>query len=122
MLRPLRKALPPVRQARRHSNALAPSLPELLGGSADLTGSNLTNWTGVERLTHDNMLGRHISYGVREFGMAGIQNGIALYGGFIPFSRNVPDVLGLRQKRSENGVSHEAAFDLCLYARLDRPR
>ena len=67
-------------------NALAPSLPELLGGSADLTGSNLTNWTGVERLTHDNMLGRHISYGVREFGMAGIQNGIALYGGFIPFS------------------------------------
>ncbi len=67
-------------------NALAPALPELLGGSADLTGSNLTNWTGVERLTHDNMLGRHISYGVREFGMAAIQNGIALYGGFIPFS------------------------------------
>ena len=67
-------------------NALAPVLPELLGGSADLTGSNLTNWTGVERLTHDNMLGRHISYGVREFGMAAIQNGIALYGGFIPFS------------------------------------
>ena len=67
-------------------NALAPALPELLGGSADLTGSNLTNWTGVERLTHDNMLGRHISYGVREFGMSAIQNGIALYGGFIPFS------------------------------------
>lgn len=67
-------------------NAIAPSLPELLGGSADLTGSNLTNWTGVERLTADNMCGRHISYGVREFGMSAIQNGIALYGGFIPFS------------------------------------
>lgn len=67
-------------------NALAPALPELLGGSADLTGSNLTNWTGVERLTRDNMCGRHISYGVREFGMSAIQNGIALYGGFIPYS------------------------------------
>ncbi len=67
-------------------NALAPALPELLGGSADLTGSNLTNWAGVERLTRENMLGRHISYGVREFGMSAIQNGIALYGGFIPYS------------------------------------
>ncbi len=67
-------------------NALAPKLPELLGGSADLTGSNLTNWTGVERLTSENMLGRHISYGVREFGMSAIQNGIALYGGFIAYS------------------------------------
>ena len=67
-------------------NAIAPTMPELLGGSADLTGSNLTNWTGVERLTHDNMLGRHISYGVREFGMSAIQNGIALYGGLIPYS------------------------------------
>ena len=66
-------------------NALAPALPELLGGSADLTGSNLTNWTGVERLTHDNLLGRHISFGVREFGMSALQNGVALYGGFIPF-------------------------------------
>ena len=72
--------------SQRALDALAPALPELLGGSADLTGSNLTNWKGVERLTHDNMLGRHISYGVREFGMSAIQNGIALYGGFIPFS------------------------------------
>lgn len=67
-------------------NALAPALPELLGGSADLTGSNLTNWAGVERLTRENMKGRHISYGVREFGMSAIQNGVALYGGFIPYS------------------------------------
>ncbi len=67
-------------------NALAPTLPELLGGSADLTGSNLTNWNGVVPLRADNMLGRHISYGVREFGMAAITNGVALYGGFIPYS------------------------------------
>lgn len=66
-------------------DALAPQLPELLGGSADLTGSNLTNWKGVQPLRADNMLGRHINYGVREFGMAAIDNGIALYGGFIPF-------------------------------------
>lgn len=72
--------------SQRALDAIAPALPELLGGSADLTGSNLTNWKGVERLTRDNMLGRHISYGVREFGMSAIQNGIALYGGFIPFS------------------------------------
>lgn len=72
--------------SQRALDAIAPALPELLGGSADLTGSNLTNWKGVERLTRENMLGRHISYGVREFGMSAIQNGIALYGGFIPFS------------------------------------
>lgn len=67
-------------------NAFAPNVPELLGGSADLTGSNLTNWTGVEAMRPDTYLGRHVNYGVREFGMSAIQNGIALYGGFIPFS------------------------------------
>lgn len=67
-------------------NAFAPSVPELLGGSADLTGSNLTNWAGVEAMRPDTYLGRHVNYGVREFGMSAIQNGIALYGGFIPFS------------------------------------
>ena len=61
-------------------NAFAPQVPELLGGSADLTGSNLTNWTGVEAMRPDTYLGRHINYGVREFGMSAIQNGIALYG------------------------------------------
>lgn len=66
-------------------NAFAPALPELLGGSADLTSSNLTNWEGVQALRPDNMLGRHINYGVREFGMCAIMNGIALYGGFIPY-------------------------------------
>ncbi len=65
-------------------NALAPALPEFLGGSADLTGSNLTDWSGCHRIKGDS-LGNYISYGVREFGMSAIMNGMALHGGLIPF-------------------------------------
>ena len=65
-------------------NALAPALPEFLGGSADLTGSNLTNWTGCHHV-HGNSIGNYISYGVREFGMSAIMNGMALHGGVLPF-------------------------------------
>ena len=65
-------------------NALASALPEFLGGSADLTGSNLTNWTGCKHL-RGRGTGNYISYGVREFGMAHIMNGMALHGGFLPF-------------------------------------
>jgi transketolase len=65
-------------------NALVPVLPEFLGGSADLTGSNLTNWTGAHHV-HGNKPGNYISYGVREFGMAHIMNGMALHGGLLPF-------------------------------------
>ena len=64
--------------------AFAPVLPEFLGGSADLTGSNLTNWKESIAVRHDQA-GNHINYGVREFGMSAIMNGIALHGGFIPF-------------------------------------
>ena len=64
--------------------AYAPALPELLGGSADLTGSNLTNWSGSVSVTRAGK-GNYIHYGVREFGMAAIMNGIALHGGFIPY-------------------------------------
>jgi transketolase len=64
--------------------ALAGILPELLGGSADLTGSNLTNWKGCRPVSADSS-GNYIHYGVREFGMSAIMNGIALHGGFIPF-------------------------------------
>jgi transketolase len=64
--------------------ALAPDLPELLGGSADLTGSNLTNWSGSKWVTREAG-GNYISYGVREFGMAAIMNGIAVHGGYIPY-------------------------------------
>ncbi len=65
-------------------NGLAPALPEFLGGSADLTGSNLTNWTGCHHLKGKGT-GNYISYGVREFGMSHIMNGMALHGGLLPF-------------------------------------
>jgi transketolase len=63
---------------------LAPMLPEMVGGSADLTGSNLTNWSGSRPVTREGG-GNYIHYGVREFGMAAIMNGMALHGGFIPY-------------------------------------
>ena len=63
---------------------LAPVLPELVGGSADLAGSNLTLWSGSRAITR-NSGGNYLHYGVREFGMAAIVNGIALHGGFIPY-------------------------------------
>ncbi|HKE45496.1 MAG TPA: transketolase [Steroidobacteraceae bacterium] len=63
---------------------LGPELPELIGGSADLAGSNLTLWSGSKALTPKSA-GNYLHYGVREFGMAAIMNGIALHGGFIPY-------------------------------------
>lgn len=66
-------------------NAYAPSLPEMLGGSADLTGSNNTNWSGSKTITDTNTKGNYIFYGVREFGMSAIMNGLALHGGFLPY-------------------------------------
>lgn len=64
--------------------ALSPALPEFVGGSADLTGSNLTNWSGSKWIDHDGQ-GNYISYGVREFGMAAIMNGMTLHGGLRPY-------------------------------------
>ena len=73
------------RKASQNSiNALVPALPEFLGGSADLTGSNLTNWTGAHHVSAKKP-GNYISYGVREFGMSHIMNGMALHGGLLPF-------------------------------------
>ncbi len=60
-------------------------LPEFMGGSADLTGSNLTNWEGMTVFAKNAPLGQYIHYGVREFGMSTIMNGMALYGGLLPF-------------------------------------
>ncbi|MGL4475747.1 MAG: transketolase [Shewanella sp.] len=60
-------------------------LPEFMGGSADLAPSNLTMWSGSKALAHDDASGNYIHYGVREFGMTAIINGIALHGGFVPY-------------------------------------
>ncbi|MDA0796812.1 MAG: transketolase [Proteobacteria bacterium] len=66
-------------------NAYGPMLPELLGGSADLAGSNLTIWSGSKGISSENAEGNYIYYGVREFGMSAMMNGIALHGGFINY-------------------------------------
>ena len=66
-------------------NAYGPLLPELLGGSADLAGSNLTLWSGSNGIDREDADGNYIYYGVREFGMAAIMNGIALHGGFVNY-------------------------------------
>jgi transketolase len=97
--------------------ALAPALPEFLGGSADLTGSNLTNWKESVAL-RSGKPGNHINYGVREFGMSAIMNGIALHGGFIPFgatfltfsdySRNALRMAALMKLRSIFVFTHDS--------------
>ena len=66
-------------------NAFGPLLPEFLGGSADLAGSNLTLWKGCKGVSAEDASGNYIFYGVREFGMSAIMNGVALHGGFVPY-------------------------------------
>ena len=112
--------------------AFTAALPELLGGSADLTGSNLTNTKSTPNLRFDmqghvvqteveggqKIGGRHINYGVREFGMAAIMNGIALHGGFIPYggtfltfsdySRNAIRMAALMKQRVIHVFTHDS--------------
>ncbi len=93
-------------------------LPELLGGSADLSESNLTIWGGSKVITHDVAQGNYLHYGVREFGMATIMNGMALYGGFIPYGgtfltfldymRNALRLAALMKQRSLFVFSHDS--------------
>ena len=66
-------------------NEFGPQLPELLGGSADLAPSNLTFWKGARAISRDHTAGNYLHYGVREFGMGAIMNGISAHGGFIPY-------------------------------------
>jgi transketolase len=108
--------------------AFTAALPELLGGSADLTGSNLTNTKSTPALRFDDegkvvlteggQIGRHINYGVREFGMAAIMNGVALHGGFIPYggtfltfsdySRNAIRMAALMKQRVIHVFTHDS--------------
>jgi transketolase len=66
-------------------NAFGPLLPEMLGGSADLAGSNLTIWSGSKGISNADANGNYVYYGVREFAMSAIMNGVALHGGFVPY-------------------------------------
>jgi transketolase len=99
-------------------NAYGPLLPELLGGSADLAGSNLTVWSGSQGVTAGNASGNYIYYGVREFGMAAIVNGIALHGGFInygatflifmEYARNAVRMAALMRQQSIFVFTHDS--------------
>jgi transketolase len=101
--------------------ALVELLPEMLGGSADLTGSNFTDWKGavpVRATSQGVQFGRHINYGVREFGMAAIMNGMALHGGYLPFggtfltfsdySRNALRMAALMKQRVVHVFTHDS--------------
>jgi transketolase len=97
---------------------LAPAIPEMLGGSADLTGSNLTDFPSCGAVRGGEPGGRHINYGVREFGMAAIMNGLALHGGFIPYggtfltfsdySRNAIRMAALMKLRVVHVFTHDS--------------
>jgi transketolase len=108
--------------------AFTAALPEMLGGSADLTGSNLTNTKSTPAFrvdlagdvvkTQEGQIGRHINYGVREFGMAAIMNGVALHGGYIPYggtfltfsdySRNAIRMAALMKQRIIHVFTHDS--------------
>ena len=98
--------------------ALAPTLPELLGGSADLAGSNLTLWPEAKGADASDAEGNYIYYGVREFAMAAMMNGIALHGGFIPFggtflifmeyARNAVRMAALMRQRAIYVFTHDS--------------
>lgn len=100
--------------------AFAPSLPECLGGSADLTGSNFTDWKGVAKLSREHAAGRYLHYGVREFAMAAIMNGLALHGGYLPFggtflvfsdySRNAIRLAALMGIQVIHVLTHDSVF------------
>ncbi|WP_180114029.1 transketolase [Acinetobacter sp. YH12063] len=97
--------------------AFAPQLPEILGGSADLAGSNLTLWKGAEGV-ESNPAGNYVHYGVREFGMTAMANGVALHGGFIPYvatflmfmeyARNAVRMSALMKQRVIHVYTHDS--------------
>ncbi|MDP3366648.1 MAG: transketolase C-terminal domain-containing protein, partial [Pseudomonas sp.] len=99
-------------------NAFGPLLPDFLGGSADLAGSNLTLWKGCKGVSAEDASGNYMFYGVREFGMSAIMNGIALHGGFVPYgatflifmeyARNAVRMSALMKKRVLYVFTHDS--------------
>jgi len=99
-------------------NAFGPLLPEFLGGSADLAGSNLTLWKGAQGVSSTDASGNYIFYGVREFGMSAMMNGIALHKGFVPYgatflmfmeyARNAVRMAALMKQRSIFVYTHDS--------------
>ncbi|MFI8396799.1 transketolase [Pseudomonas sp. NPDC078863] len=99
-------------------NAFGPLLPEMLGGSADLAGSNLTLWKGCKGVNAEDASGNYMYYGVREFGMTAIMNGVALHGGLVPYgatflmfmeyARNAVRMSALMKKRVIHVYTHDS--------------
>ena len=99
-------------------NAFGPMLPELLGGSADLAGSNLTLWSGSQGISDVDADGNYLFYGVREFGMSAMMNGIALHKGFVPYgatflmfmeyARNAVRMAALMKQRAIFVYTHDS--------------
>ena len=99
-------------------NAYGPLLPELLGGSADLAGSNLTLWKGCKGVSAEDASGNYMYYGVREFGMSAIMNGVSLHGGLVPYgatflmfmeyARNAVRMASLMKKRVVFVYTHDS--------------
>ncbi|MGW8463498.1 transketolase [Pseudomonas sp. CLCA07] len=99
-------------------NAYGPMLPEFLGGSADLAGSNLTLWKGCKGVTAEDASGNYMYYGVREFGMTAIMNGVALHGGLVPYgatflmfmeyARNAVRMSALMKQRVIHVYTHDS--------------
>ncbi|MGO4001249.1 transketolase [Pseudomonas fluorescens] len=99
-------------------NAFGPLLPEVLGGSADLAGSNLTLWKGCKGVTAEDASGNYMYYGVREFGMTAIMNGVALHGGLVPYgatflmfmeyARNAVRMSALMKQRVIHVYTHDS--------------
>lgn len=109
---------PATRKASQNAlNVLGPAVPELFGGSADLTHSNLTDFKGATPVRRDQF-GRHLSYGVREFAMAAIMNGVALHRGYLPYggtflvfsdyARNAIRMAALMQQRVVHVLTHDS--------------
>ncbi|NVE93646.1 transketolase [Altererythrobacter lutimaris] len=113
----------PVKVATRKASEMAlaninPRLPDTIGGSADLTGSNNTKAGGIEAMTADDYSGRYVYYGIREFGMAAAMNGMALHGGVIPYggtflvftdyARGAIRLSALQQKRVIYVMTHDS--------------
>jgi transketolase len=113
------KASPATRKASQISlNGYGPLLPDLFGGSADLTPSNLTFWSGSKAVNEGHADGNYLSFGVREFGMSALVNGMALHGGFIPYdatflvfsdyARNALRMSALMRQRTIHVYTHDS--------------
>ncbi len=113
------KASPATRKASQNSlNGYGPLLPDLFGGSADLTPSNLTFWSGSKAVNEGHADGNYLSFGVREFGMSALMNGMALHGGFIPYgatflvfsdyARNALRMAAIMRQRAIHVYTHDS--------------